>query len=140
MDILHVVIYQCLISLRVLTIVCSFLYEWTVSFNSLVLILLLCFFFKHNQNGSSRLWFYQTFLICCLSPALRVPLLVRHPDTKELVVNFDPLIYEVIKESECMRKLHLDIPEFAKTLCLLRKKLKADHCTLKVSFILGQTV
>jgi len=92
------------------------------------------FLFKHNQNGSIRLWFNQTSLICCLSPALRVPLLVRHPDTKELLVNFDPLIYEVIKESECMRKLHLDIPEFAKTLCLLRKKLKADHCTLKVSF------
>ncbi|KAI0211059.1 Dynein heavy chain 8, axonemal [Lamellibrachia satsuma] len=63
--------------------------------------------------------------------ALRVPLLVRHPETKELLVNFDHLIYEVIKEAECMRKLRLDIPEFAKMLCLLRRKLKADHCTLK---------
>ena len=64
-----------------------------------------------------------------------MPLLVRHPETKELLVNFDHLIYEVIKEAECMRKLRLDIPEFAKMLCLLRRKLKADHCTLKVSFL-----
>ena len=75
----------------------------------------------------------MNFFGLCLSSALKVPLLVRHPDTKELLVNFDPWIHEVIKEAECMRKLRLDIPEFAKVLCLLRMKLKSDHWTLKVS-------
>ena len=76
-------------------------------------------------------------MFVCLPSALTVPLLVRHPDTKELVVNFDPWIHEVIKEAECMRKLRLDIPEFAKVLCLLGRKLKSDHWTLKVSLELS---
>lgn len=43
-----------------------------------------------------------------------------------LLVNFDPYIFEVIKEAEYMMKLDLDIPESAKLLVHAKDKLK-DH-------------
>lgn len=47
---------------------------------------------------------------------LNASLLVRHPDTKVLYVNFDPAIIELIAETKCLAKLQLDIPEAAKNL------------------------
>ncbi|XP_023932850.1 dynein heavy chain 8, axonemal [Lingula anatina] len=55
---------------------------------------------------------------------LRVPVLVRHPETKTLLVNFDPLIYQVIRESNCIIKLGLEVPEEAKMLCHTQDQLK----------------
>ncbi|XP_052061669.1 dynein axonemal heavy chain 8-like [Mytilus californianus] len=58
---------------------------------------------------------------------LQVPVLVRHPQNQNmLLVNFDPYIFEVIKEAEYMMKLDLDIPEPAKLLVHAKDKLK-DH-------------
>lgn len=56
-----------------------------------------------------------------------MPVLVRHPQNQNmLLVNFDPYIFEVIKEAEYMMKLDLDIPESAKLLVHAKDKLK-DH-------------
>ena len=65
--------------------------------------------------------------------ALQVPLLVRHPETMELLMNLDPMVYQVIKEAEWMRKLDLDIPEAANVLIYTQKTLKSNYDQLKVS-------
>ncbi|KAK7114139.1 dynein axonemal heavy chain 5-like isoform X2 [Littorina saxatilis] len=45
---------------------------------------------------------------------LQASLLVRHPETKELFVNFDTQILIMIRETECMARLGLEIPPAAK--------------------------
>lgn len=61
-------------------------------------------------------------------------MLVRYPQTTSgmLLVNFDPYIFEVIKESEYMIKLNLEIPEAAKVLVHSKDKLKAHFSQMKV--------
>ena len=44
---------------------------------------------------------------------LNASLLVRHPDTKQLFVNFDPQILELIQEAKYLQKLNLSVPESA---------------------------
>ena len=44
---------------------------------------------------------------------LAASLLVRHPETKELYVNFDPQILGLIRETECLARLGLEIPPVA---------------------------
>ena len=63
---------------------------------------------------------------------LQVPVLVKHPNTGELVKNFDPYIFEVIKESEYMIKNDLDIPESAKVLVHSRDKLRSHQEQMQV--------
>ncbi|XP_062570723.1 dynein axonemal heavy chain 5-like [Saccostrea cucullata] len=64
---------------------------------------------------------------------LQVPVLVRYPQTPNgvLLVNFDPYIFEVIKESEYMIKMNLEIPEAAKILVHSRDTLKAHASQMK---------
>ncbi|KAK3588116.1 hypothetical protein CHS0354_012173 [Potamilus streckersoni] len=62
------------------------------------------------------------------SSNLQVPVLVRHPHNPDhLLVNFDPYIFEVIKEAEYMLKLELDIPESAKILIYSSEQLHNYH-------------
>lgn len=71
-----------------------------------------------------------------LSSGLQATLLIRHPETKQLLVNFDPLLYQVMREAECMRKHDLEIPEAAHIICLGQEQLKENFNTLKVNYIL----
>ncbi|KAM5298595.1 dynein axonemal heavy chain 8-like [Ctenodactylus gundi] len=66
-----------------------------------------------------------------LQYALHTTLFVRHPETGKLVVNFDPKILEVVRETKCMIKMKLDVPEQAKQLLRLESKLKADKLHLQ---------
>lgn len=50
-------------------------------------------------------------------------LLVRHPETSCLLLNLDPQLSQVIRETKVMQKLHLEIPETAKLLCLQEDRL-----------------
>lgn len=63
---------------------------------------------------------------------LQASLLVRHPETKELFVNFDPQILTLIRESECMVRLGLDIPFGAQTLLQKRQAIKKNYNRLQV--------
>ncbi|KAL0622515.1 Dynein heavy chain 8, axonemal [Plecturocebus cupreus] len=63
--------------------------------------------------------------------ALQATLFVRHPETGKLLVNFDPKILEVVRETKCMIKMKLDVPEQAKILLKLESKLKADKLYLQ---------
>ena len=72
--------------------------------------------------------------------AVQVPLLMRHPETKALLVNFDPLIYQVIREAECMRKLDLPVPNAAGVISYNQQQLKNNHAELHVSSIREQYV
>lgn len=65
---------------------------------------------------------------------LQASLLVRHPETKELFVNFDPQIITLIRESECMVRLGLDIPFGAQTLMQKRETIKKNYNRLEVRF------
>ena len=61
---------------------------------------------------------------------------MRHPETGKLLVNFDPKILEVVRETKCMIKMKLDVPEQAKRLLKLESKLKGDKLYLQVRWIL----
>ncbi|KAI4531235.1 hypothetical protein MG293_019093 [Ovis ammon polii] len=65
------------------------------------------------------------------SVALQATLFVRHPETGKLLVNFDPKILEVVRETKCMIKMQLDVPEQAKRLLKLESKLKGDKLYLQ---------
>ena len=64
--------------------------------------------------------------------ALHVPVLVRHPETIELIINYDPLIGSVIREAEGMRKLDLEVPHIANVLSFSQQQLKNDKAQLQV--------
>ncbi|XP_078698147.1 dynein axonemal heavy chain 5-like [Branchiostoma floridae x Branchiostoma belcheri] len=55
---------------------------------------------------------------------LNASLFVKHPETKELFVNFDPSVMELIMESKQLAKMGLEIPEGAETLVLREKEIK----------------
>lgn len=58
---------------------------------------------------------------------LNASLLVRHPDTDQLFVNFDPQILEILQEAKYLRKLNLEISDSVLVLCRSESKLKATH-------------
>ncbi|XP_077985364.1 dynein axonemal heavy chain 8-like [Glandiceps talaboti] len=76
-----------------------------------------------------RAWIKQVEVV---KTSLQVPLLIRHPDTNELLLNFDPLLYQVIRETECLMKLGLDVPDTAKVLRLGQDNLKDNYDRLKL--------
>lgn len=59
-------------------------------------------------------------------------MLVKHPNTQELLTNFDPYIFEVIKESEYMLKRELDIPLSAKVLVHSSDRLRSYQSQMQV--------
>ncbi|XP_006824996.1 dynein axonemal heavy chain 8-like, partial [Saccoglossus kowalevskii] len=63
---------------------------------------------------------------------LQAPLLVRHPETGDLLINFDPMIYQVIRETDCLMKLGLDVPETAKIIKLSEDILKSTYDKLRM--------
>ncbi|XP_059149715.1 dynein axonemal heavy chain 5-like isoform X1 [Physella acuta] len=61
---------------------------------------------------------------------LQASLLVRHPETKELYVNFDFQIFTMIKETNHMFNLGLEIPPIAKTMRAKEMEYKNHYSAL----------
>ncbi|XP_037394017.1 dynein heavy chain 8, axonemal [Pygocentrus nattereri] len=66
-----------------------------------------------------------------LQYALQATLFVRCPDTRKLLVNFDPKINEIVRESKCMLKMGLEVPEQAVRLLKSERSLKATRLRLE---------
>lgn len=63
-----------------------------------------------------------------------MPILVKHPVNKEVVlVNFDPVIYQLVRETNIMLKMGLEVPEEGQHLAYIEKRLKDMHHQLIVS-------
>ncbi|XP_076815353.1 dynein axonemal heavy chain 5-like isoform X1 [Clavelina lepadiformis] len=63
--------------------------------------------------------------------SLQSSLLIRHPETKSLLVNLDPSIFEILCEAKHLRKIGMDIPDAVYTLCLKEEKLHQDQRKLQ---------
>jgi hypothetical protein len=74
----------------------------------------------------------QMMLHCCFHVGLQASLLVRDVNTRELLVNFDPQLVKLMRETECMMKINLEIPESAKLMFIKRHILKSTADDLKV--------
>ncbi|NXT63912.1 DYH8 protein, partial [Chaetops frenatus] len=62
---------------------------------------------------------------------LQSTILVRHPTTEKLLVNFDPQILEIVRETKCMIKLGLEVPEQAVKIAIIEDKLKSNKLKLE---------
>ncbi|XP_047444882.1 dynein axonemal heavy chain 8-like [Mugil cephalus] len=62
---------------------------------------------------------------------LNVTLLIRHPTTGKFLVNFDPKVTEVIRETKCLLKMGLKVPKQALRLVHMETDIKANHLRLQ---------
>ncbi|CAD7937236.1 unnamed protein product [Amoebophrya sp. A120] len=67
---------------------------------------------------------------------LQATLIVRHPDDGKLHVNFDWEILQLIRETKCLDRMGIEIPESAKMVLLQESKFKGYYNEL--SFILRE--
>ena len=71
---------------------------------------------------------------------LQASLLVRHPETNELYVNFDSQILTMIRETECMARLGLEIPPLAKTMRAKQTEYKDNYNALQVGHVMSHVI
>ncbi|XP_066579440.1 dynein axonemal heavy chain 5-like [Amia ocellicauda] len=63
--------------------------------------------------------------------SLGVSLLVRHPETKELCVNLDPLVLLCLREARYLQRMGLEVPEVLLGMCAREARLKAQQIRLQ---------
>ncbi|KAK3724620.1 hypothetical protein RRG08_041104 [Elysia crispata] len=61
---------------------------------------------------------------------LNASLLVKHPETGELFVNFDPQIMELIQEAKCLQIMGLEVPDAAKELIVKEDVIRENQVAL----------
>ncbi|NXG14817.1 DYH8 protein, partial [Grallaria varia] len=62
---------------------------------------------------------------------LQATIFVRHPKSEKFVVNFDPQILEIIRETKCMINLGLEVPERAVKIVITENKLNSNRCRIE---------
>ncbi|KAM6082368.1 dynein axonemal heavy chain 8 [Chlamydotis macqueenii] len=62
---------------------------------------------------------------------LQATIFARHPKTGKFLVNFDPQIPEIVRETKCMIKLGLEVPEQAKKIVKIENNLKSNKLRLE---------
>lgn len=68
--------------------------------------------------------------------SLNTTVLVRIPETKELVVNYDRRITEVLREIDVLTKMGLELPPQAKVFMGKRVEMRKKFDTIEVCFFL----
>merc|ERR1711871_14016 len=58
---------------------------------------------------------------------LQATLIIRHPEDGKLHVNFDWEILQLIRETKCLDRMGIEIPESAKMVLLQEQKFKMYH-------------
>ncbi|EMP33916.1 Dynein heavy chain 8, axonemal [Chelonia mydas] len=58
---------------------------------------------------------------------LRASLLVRHQETKELFVNLDPMVLEVLCETKYLKKMNFEVPDVALGMCAEEEQIKKQQ-------------
>uniref|UniRef100_A0A8C9WHP3 Dynein axonemal heavy chain 8 n=1 Tax=Scleropages formosus TaxID=113540 RepID=A0A8C9WHP3_SCLFO len=76
-----------------------------------------------------RVWIQE---VSWVQHSLQATVLVRHPETRRPLVNFDPKITEIVREAKCMMKMSLEVPEQVLHLVKTEKSLKANRLQLEV--------
>ncbi|NXF39619.1 DYH8 protein, partial [Nyctibius bracteatus] len=66
-----------------------------------------------------------------LQYSLQTTIFVRDPNTGKFLVNFDPQIREIVRETKCMIKLGLEVPEQAKKIVKIENNLKSNKLRLE---------
>ena len=77
-----------------------------------------------------QIWTKQVEVV---KSSLNSTVLVRHPDTRELMVNFDPKINEVLREIEVMSKMGLELPPQSKVFIGKRPEMRHKFDLIDVS-------
>lgn len=67
---------------------------------------------------------------------LQATLIIRHPTTKKLYVNFDAEILQLIREAKCLSRLGIEIPNAAKMVLLQEHKFK--HYFNELTYLLRE--
>lgn len=67
-----------------------------------------------------------------ISSGLKITLLVRHPDTGQLLVNFDPRVMELFREIQCFHSLGLEVPSLGKMLYSRRDIITENYHSVQV--------
>ncbi|XP_041422160.1 dynein heavy chain 5, axonemal isoform X4 [Xenopus laevis] len=70
---------------------------------------------------------------------LHASLLVRHPDTKELYVNLDPMVMEVLYETKYLQKMGFEVPDVIVSMATRGEHIKAQQIKLQDMLINYQT-
>ena len=71
-----------------------------------------------------------------LKAGLQASLVVRNPRSGRLVVNFDREILQLIRETKCLQRIGIEVPESAKMILLQEEKFKTYY--FKLSFALKE--
>ena len=88
-------------------------------------------FFKWHQNARQEIMIFQYLFyrawckdINAVKIRLNSPLLCREDRLREIQVNLDSKILKVLSETKHLRKLNLEVPEFALTLSHVEGRLR----------------
>uniref|UniRef100_A0A803SZM6 Dynein axonemal heavy chain 5 n=1 Tax=Anolis carolinensis TaxID=28377 RepID=A0A803SZM6_ANOCA len=92
----------------------------------------------HNYNRVAKILlefevvYHRGWLQQLTKAGLQASLLVKAPDNGEIFVNFDPEILTLIRETQCMARMGLEIPPFAIALQQKSNSYKQDVNKLQV--------
>jgi dynein heavy chain len=60
-----------------------------------------------------------------IKSGLNSTILVKDPETHELMVNFDPQVWELMKEASYIKRMNLAVPESAESIFLMADELNS---------------
>jgi dynein heavy chain len=88
-----------------------------------------------------ELLYYRTWVRQCeiVTTGVHASLIVKNAETGEYFINFDPEIITLIRETECMKRLKLNVPTEADDIVSRQDTFKHYYDRLKVSFKISES-